>query len=193
MLWFACTLGGASRLVFQNGPNKSSAILRNGVEEGCQEPHCLWKVLRVNGCLRMGSKKEGNILTNCSKRFSIFVHTPHPPSALELWAGAKRASYVRAWVAPGLSWQLGWQAGSLEVSQHMEAGGPERLFQAGWDWTSTVRPVFHPVLSQPARRLGSMEKGPTYLCSGKKGCAFGPQMQELFYQTDLCTTDLLFP
>lgn len=68
------------------GPKKFSATKRaSRVLEGCQEPESLRKVLGVDSCLGMGSKKEENILSNCSKLFSVFVFR----TALELRAGPK--------------------------------------------------------------------------------------------------------
>lgn len=43
-------------------------------------------MLRVNSCLGMGSKKKENILSKCSKLFSVFVFR----TALELGAGPGR-------------------------------------------------------------------------------------------------------
>lgn len=71
-------------------------------------------MLRVDSCLGMGSKKKENILSKCSKLFSVFVFR----TALELGAG------------PGGSWA--GLAGSPAQSESTPGSWwPRAAFQAG--------------------------------------------------------------
>lgn len=57
----------------QAGLLSSLALKKLSPAKERKDDDLLWKVLRVEGGYRRGSRKENNILTNCFKMFSGFI------------------------------------------------------------------------------------------------------------------------